>query len=132
MLRFWRLQVSFSAPKISCHHNASTWSSTGLVSEELEKLIRYLEPCGAGNPAPVFGVRSARAVQPHKVGTNHLRFLMDDGLGTLPAIGFQWADVVPDAWFNAPLDVAFRLERDDWQGRNGLQARVASLAPSTP
>src|SRR2546422_9483651 len=26
-----------------------------LVSEDLEKLIRYLEPCGPGNPAPVFG-----------------------------------------------------------------------------
>jgi hypothetical protein len=29
-----------------------------------------------------------------------------------------------------PLDVAFRLERDEWQGRATLQARVAALAPS--
>ncbi|HXQ28740.1 MAG TPA: single-stranded-DNA-specific exonuclease RecJ [Gemmatimonadales bacterium] len=102
----------------------------GLVSEELEKLIRYLEPCGAGNPAPVFGVRAARAVGARKVGANHLRFLIDDGSGVLPAIGFQWADAVPDAWLSAPLDVAFRLERDDWHGRNALQARVAAMAPS--
>src|SRR5437870_3320096 len=46
----------------------------GLVSDELEKLIRYLEPCGPGNPAPVFGVRQARAVGARRVGTNHLRF----------------------------------------------------------
>ncbi len=102
----------------------------GLVSEELEKLIRYLEPCGPGNPAPVFGVRGARAVNARRVGSNHLRFLLDDGSGVLPAIGFQWADVIPDAWLARPLDVAFRLERDEWQGRATLQARVAAIAPS--
>jgi len=75
-------------------------------------------------------VRGARAVGARRVGTNHLRFTLDDGSGVLPAIGFRWADVVPDAWLAHPLDVAFRLERDEWEGRTTLQARVASLAPS--
>ena len=103
----------------------------GLVSDELEKLIRHLEPCGPGNPAPVFGVRHARAVGPRRVGTNHLRFTLDDESGVLPAIAFQWADAIPDHWLADRLDVAFRLERDEWQGRVTLQARVASMAPST-
>src|SRR5437870_1843896 len=102
----------------------------GLVSDELEKLMRHLEPCGPGNPAPVFGVRAARAVGARRVGTNHLRFTLDDGSGVIPAIGFQWADAVPEAWLAQPLDVAFRLERDEWQGRTTLQARVAAMAPS--
>ncbi|HVH68565.1 MAG TPA: single-stranded-DNA-specific exonuclease RecJ [Gemmatimonadales bacterium] len=102
----------------------------GLVSEELERLMRYLEPCGPGNPAPVFGVRHARAVGARRVGTNHLRFTLDDESGALPAIAFQWADVIPDHWLGERLDVAFRLERDEWQGRTTLQARVASMAPS--
>ncbi|MGH7539114.1 MAG: single-stranded-DNA-specific exonuclease RecJ [Gemmatimonadales bacterium] len=100
------------------------------VSEDLERLMRHLEPCGAGNPAPVFGVRRARAVSARRVGTNHLRFVLDDGSGVLPAIGFQVADRVPEAWLGQPLDVAFRLERDEWQGRTTLQARVATMAPS--
>jgi single-stranded-DNA-specific exonuclease len=99
------------------------------VSADLERLMRHLEPCGAGNPAPVFGVRNARAVGARRVGTNHLRFTLDDGSAVLPAIGFRWADAVPDDWLTNPLDVAFRLERDEWQGRVTLQARVASLAP---
>jgi len=99
------------------------------VNQELERLIRHLEPCGAGNPAPVFGVRNARAVGARRVGTNHLRFTLDDGSAVLPAIGFRWADAVPEDWLTNPLDVAFRLERDDWQGRTTIQARVASLAP---
>ena len=101
-----------------------------LVCEELERLIRHLEPCGAGNPAPVFGVRNARAVGARRVGTNHLRFTLDDGSAVLPAIGFRWADAVPEDWLTNPLDVAFRLERDDWQGRVTIQARIASLAPT--
>src|SRR5213594_3345072 len=102
----------------------------GMVSDELEKLIRYLEPCGPGNPAPVFGVRQARAVGARRVGTNHLRFTLDDASGALPAIAFQWADAIPDHWLAERLDVAFRLERDEWQGRTTLQARVAAMAPS--
>ncbi len=101
-----------------------------LLSEDLERLIRHLEPCGAGNPAPVFGVRHARAVGARRVGTNHLRFTLDDGSGVLPAIGFRWADAVPEDWLGQPLDVAFRLERDDWQGRVTIQARIACLAPA--
>src|SRR5207249_8840574 len=81
----------------------------GLVSPELEKLMRYLEPCGPGNPAPVFGVRGARAVGARRAGTNHLRFTLDDGSGALPAPASHWADLVPDAWLAQPLDVAFRL-----------------------
>lgn len=102
----------------------------GLVSEDLERLMRHLEPCGPGNPAPVFGVRGVVARNARRVGEHHLRMTLDDGSGVLPAIGFRWADVVPQEWLARPLDVAFRLERDEWQGRTTLQARVASLAPS--
>jgi single-stranded-DNA-specific exonuclease len=102
----------------------------GLVSAELERLMRHLEPCGSGNPAPVFGVRNARAVDARRVGEHHLKFTLDDGSGALPAIGFRWADVVPETWLAAPLDVAFRLERDEWRGRVRLQARIAAMAPS--
>jgi single-stranded-DNA-specific exonuclease len=65
-----------------------------------------------------------------RVGEHHLRFLLDDGSGLLPAIGFRWADLVPETWLERPLDVAFRLERDEWQGRVTLQARVAAISPS--
>jgi single-stranded-DNA-specific exonuclease len=102
----------------------------GLMSEDLERLMRHLEPCGPGNPAPVFGVRGVLARNARRVGQHHLRMTLDDGSGVLPAIGFRWADVVPEEWLARPLDVAFRLERDEWQGRTTLQARVAALAPS--
>lgn len=102
----------------------------GAVSAELERMMRHFEPCGAGNPAPVFGVRGAKALRARRVGTNHLRFTLADGSGELPAIGFRWADLVPEEWLLRPVDVAFKLERDDWRGRNHVQARVAAIVPS--
>src|SRR3989449_8341491 len=102
----------------------------GLVSDELEKLIRYLEPCGPGNPAPVFGVRQARAVGARRVGTNHLRFTLDDASGVLPAIAFQWADAIPEHWLAERLGGAFPPERDEWQGRTTPPAPGATPGPT--
>ncbi len=102
----------------------------GFVGDDLEKRIRHLQHSGPGNPAPVFRFRPAHAERPRHVGTNHSRFTLDDEPGALPAIAFQWADAIPDHWLADRLDVAFRLERDEWQGRVTLQARVASMAPS--
>src|SRR5947207_1651717 len=81
------------------------------VGPDLERLIRHLEPCGAGNPAPVFGVRKARAVGARRVGTNHLRFTLDDGSGVLPAIGFRWADAVPEDWLTYPPVLAHSVSK---------------------
>jgi hypothetical protein len=44
-------------------------------------------------------------------------------------IAFGWADRVAD-YGAVPLDVAFRLERNEWNGRTSLQARAVSLAPA--
>jgi single-stranded-DNA-specific exonuclease len=96
----------------------------------LERLLQALEPCGPGNPAPVFGAAGVTARDPRVVGTNHLRFVLDDGGARLPAIGFDWADRVPPEWAAGPVDVAFRLDRDEWQGDATLQARVVHIRPA--
>ena len=99
------------------------------ATEALERLGRHLEPTGAGNPGPVFGVRRVRFAQRRRVGTNHLKGVLEDGNARLAVIGFNWADRVP--WLDdGPVDVAFRLESDDWNGTASLQARLVALTPS--
>lgn len=101
------------------------------ASDELERLCRHLEPCGMGNPAPVFGVRGVGFAGRQRVGTNHLRGSLQQGGGTLGAIGFQLADRVP--WLgDAPVDAAFRLEQNEFRGLTTLQARLLSLTPHRP
>jgi single-stranded-DNA-specific exonuclease len=98
---------------------------------ELERLLRHLEPCGSGNPSPVFGVAGAAVREARPVGTNHLRLLLEDAGARLAAIGFDWADRVDPAWWRGPVDVAFRLERNEWRGDVSLQGRVIQLRPSS-
>jgi single-stranded-DNA-specific exonuclease len=98
------------------------------VTRDLERLCRYLEPCGQGNPSPVFGVRGVRFTNRSIVGSGHLKGLLDDGNCKLSVIGFQWADRVP--WLCDDLvDVAFRVECNEWNGTNTLQARLCALTP---
>jgi single-stranded-DNA-specific exonuclease len=99
------------------------------VTYDLERLCRYLEPCGTGNASPVFGVRQVRLAGRARVGQGHLKGTLDDGRYRLPAIGFQWADRVP--WLcDDPVDAAFRLEVNEWNGLLSLQARICALGPA--
>jgi single-stranded-DNA-specific exonuclease len=98
------------------------------ITFELERLCRYLEPCGSGNASPVFGLRGVRLAGRQRVGQGHLKGTLDDGRYRIPAIGFQWADRVP--WLSDdPIDAAFRLELNEWNGRLCLQARLCAIGP---
>lgn len=103
------------------------------LTPEFERLCRHLEPCGMGNPGPVFGVRGARLTRPRKVGSSHLKGTLEQGGSRLDMIGFQWWDRIP--WFDHALaarsgvlvDAAFRLEQNEYQGQVSLQARLVAL-----
>jgi single-stranded-DNA-specific exonuclease len=105
-------------------------SSLKSLDDDLERLMRHLEPCGAGNPTPVLGVERAYARTPTTVGANHLKFTLDDGTGTIPAIGFGWADRVDADWARKEIDVAVQLGRNEWRGTSSLQARVVQIKPA--
>jgi single-stranded-DNA-specific exonuclease len=101
------------------------------ATPEFERLARYLEPTGAGNPSPVLGVRGARLARRSIVGAGHLKGVLEDGDARLSAIGFQWADRAATLG-DGPVDAAFRLETNEWQGISTLQARLCAVAPSAP
>jgi single-stranded-DNA-specific exonuclease len=101
----------------------------GQATADFERLARYLEPCGAGNPSPVLGVRGVRFSRRAIVGAGHLKGVLEDGDTQLSAIGFQWADRAAGLG-DGPVDAAFRLELNDWQGFTTLQARLCALAPA--
>jgi single-stranded-DNA-specific exonuclease len=100
------------------------------ASDDLERLCRHLEPCGMGNPGPVFLARGAELLNWQYVGANndHLRGFLRDPSGGISAIGFQFADRA--GWLDErPVDAAFRLDRNEFRGQSQLQARLVALAP---
>lgn len=101
--------------------------SIDLLNDELERLLARFEPCGQGNPAPVLAVQNTGVSRAMPVGSNHLRFTIDDGSGSLGMIAFGWGDRVPDGWWKQPVDVALKLERNEYRGVSSLQGRVMDI-----
>ena len=101
-------------------------------NEELERLVRHFEPYGMGNPTPVLVARGVRLLGPPKlIGKDGVRIRLSAGRGELEAIGWGFAPRIAEFDPAIPLDVAFRLERDEYRGLSRLQARIADISPQT-
>ena len=104
----------------------------GSANDELEKMLRHFEPFGIGNPTPVLVARGvALAAPPRLVGQDGLKLRLDTGAGELEAIGWGLADRIGEFDVSRRVDVAFRLERDEYRGESRLQAKIADIVPST-
>ena len=96
------------------------------VTDGLENLFRHIEPCGIGNPAPVLVARNVRVAAPPKtVGKDGLRLLLNQDGTQLAALGWGMAWRAAEVPVGATIDVAFKLDRDDWNG--DLQLRLADF-----
>jgi single-stranded-DNA-specific exonuclease len=98
------------------------------IDDALESVLRHMEPCGVGNPSPVLVSRGVTiAGPPRTVGKDGLKLLLQHGNAELPALGWGMAKRGRDLHTGDLIDVAFRLERDEWRGESSLQARLADF-----
>lgn len=98
------------------------------IGDELEKLIRHFEPFGIGNPAPVFRSTGARmATAPRRVGTDGIRLSFDLPRGSIEGIGWGLADRASSLDVARPVDLAYRIERDEYRGVSRLQLKIADV-----
>ena len=102
------------------------------ADEELARLIRHAGPFGMGNATPVFAARRVGIVgAPKVVGQGHLKMTLVSSGHTLDAIGFGMASRLQEPGFtDGPLDVAFKLEENTWNGRTRAQAKLVDVRPA--
>jgi single-stranded-DNA-specific exonuclease len=101
------------------------------MNERLESLFRHFEPFGIGNPSPVLLARNVILSRPPKlVGKDGLKLVLDTGTGSLEALGWGFGPRVAEFQAGSRVDIAFRLERDEYRGESYLQARIADLRAS--
>jgi single-stranded-DNA-specific exonuclease len=101
------------------------------MDEKIESLFRHFEPFGIGNPSPVLLARNVTIAKlPRTIGHDGLKLVLDTGTGSLEAIGWGLAPRVAEFQPGSNVDVAFRLERDDYRGMSYLQARIADIRVS--
>jgi single-stranded-DNA-specific exonuclease len=96
------------------------------LSWDLHRWITRLEPCGQGNPAPVFFTRGAQIRSKRCVGKDgsHLKLTLSDGRTNIDAIAFGFGHM--EKSLLKTVDVAFSLEENDYFGKQ-MQMRVVDL-----
>jgi single-stranded-DNA-specific exonuclease len=97
---------------------------TDRAAEDLEKL----GPFGAGHPEPVFAVRSA-AAKARTVGASGAHLKLTLGGRGLDAIGFGMGDRL-GLCGAGPVDAAFTMGFDEWDGRRRLQLKLRDVRRS--
>jgi single-stranded-DNA-specific exonuclease len=99
------------------------------ITPAFEALLRHLEPTGMGNPAPMLVTRGVRlAAPPRLVGQGGLKLRIDTGGGEpLEAIGWSLGSRIGEVDMTRPIDIAYRLERDEYQGVSRLQAKLSDF-----
>jgi single-stranded-DNA-specific exonuclease len=102
------------------------------LSWDLFRQLEQLQPFGLGNPVPTLVSRGARVVHARAVGAErrHLKLSVADEAGqSWEAIAFgqgHWIDHLP-----ARVDLAFTLERNEWNGAVALQLNVQDIRSHT-
>jgi single-stranded-DNA-specific exonuclease len=89
-----------------------------------------IEPCGFGNPTPVFAVRDARVLQAKTVGAegSHLKLTLSQGRRSFDAIAFRRGDMA--GALPRQVDAAFSVERNLYLGRETLELNVQDIRPA--
>jgi single-stranded-DNA-specific exonuclease len=101
------------------------------ANEELEGMLRHFEPFGIGNAAPLLVARGVRlAGPPRPVGQDGVRLRFATATGELDGLAWGMAARVAELDATGPLDIAFRLERDEYRGESRLQARIVDIRES--
>ncbi len=103
----------------------------GVASEKLWKAIQQLQPFGVGNPEPVLASRRVTIKDIRLVGATkkHLKLVIVDTVNhiQLDAIGFNMAEFYGVATPTTPIDIAYSLDINEWNGNKKLQLKVKDI-----
>jgi single-stranded-DNA-specific exonuclease len=103
------------------------------ATDDLERFVRHMEPFGMGNPGPVFVARSVRvATAATRIGGDGLKFSVESAHGRIEAVGWGVASRVRELGEGAAIDLAYKLERNEFRGRSALQLSVVDFRAPAP
>jgi len=102
-----------------------------LTVEAVEDLAA-LEPCGIGNPSPLFALLGAEIIrEPRTVGLNHLKLAVAAGHQDFDVIGFGMAGALEKMKRIAgQVDLLFRPAVSNWSGSPRVELHLHDFRPS--
>jgi single-stranded-DNA-specific exonuclease len=104
------------------------------ITGEVAAGVTSLAPFGAGNPRPVFAARGVEVIDgPRRLKERHLKMALRSEGRVFRAIAWRSAekhDVVSES--RAAVDVAYSLDRNEYNGDTFVELTVADIRPSQP
>lgn len=97
------------------------------ITLETADMVASLGPFGMGNPTPVFAVRGALVEDRRVLKERHLKLRLDCCGRRLDAVGFNMAEI---GTFNGPVDAAFTMDINKWNGRSNVQLKLKDIRES--
>jgi len=115
-------------PTLTIDSEINLTDINGRFMDFLEKLGPY----GPGNMRPKFVARQVEIVgHPRLVGHGeHLRFRARQRQSVYTAIGFNMAEHYEDLITGYPVDLAFVVEINEWQGTSSIQLNIRDIKRS--
>ena len=102
-----------------------------VITAEILDSLALLEPFGAENPRPVFGLFGMTVASVKPIGNNrHIRLTLTKNDATVPAVYFgMTAEAFPYRVGDA-VDVAVRTEKNEYMGEVRLSLQVRDIRPA--
>jgi single-stranded-DNA-specific exonuclease len=102
------------------------------ISQNLYEQLVQFEPFGVGNPRPVLAAEDVTVAQWRVVGKDerHVKLTVSSGKSqatSLDAIFFNGADTFANLETQKPVDVAFQVDENEWNGRKSLQLVIKDI-----
>lgn len=98
------------------------------ITKGFYKIITQMEPYGPENMRPVFITRNVTNTPWTKiVKEQHIRFVVKNEDVTLTGIGFNLAEKFPLLEMNKPIDIAYTIDENEWNGETNLQLKVIDI-----
>jgi hypothetical protein len=97
------------------------------ISMTLLQQCDRLQPCGLGNPDPVFYSENVRVISQQTRGKDkvkHLSLELDTGNGKIKAIAWRWGEYCPVPDY---VDIAYKLRANQWQDTTSVELEVVGI-----
>jgi hypothetical protein len=101
------------------------------ISMTLLQQCDRLQPCGLGNPDPVFYSQNVRVLSQQTRGRDkvkHLSLELDTGNGKIKAIAWRWGEYCPVPDY---VDIAYKLRANQWQDTTSVELEVVGIREAT-
>jgi single-stranded-DNA-specific exonuclease len=99
------------------------------INSRFMRFLEKLGPFGPGNMRPKFVSRNLSiSGQPRLMGNGeHIRFIVSQNGRNYPAVGFKLSSHYEDLIRGFPVDIAYVVEVNQWQGQSNIQLNVRDI-----